>query len=222
MVAQRWTGGGSESLPVASQLSPRFHNSAPRPTPQGQNHSILTLGACLPSALMPEWPNPVAEPVADSRSKVSPAANSRQVCKPGQGGLLRVRHCTEGNVHNPHIAPCEKRPAGQITHQSRSTTGGAMIPKEFSAKWRHVDLSERSSAQTDFNDLCLLVGHFDPIRRSPSRSKPYGSRRSSPMSTCPQPRAESLGETGRRRRTPEVTSRPKTTAIRIVISRRTP
>jgi hypothetical protein len=42
-----------------------------------------------------------------------------------------------------------------------------MTPTEFIAKWRHVELTERSSAQTHFNDLCRLVGHPDPVAADP-------------------------------------------------------
>ncbi len=42
-----------------------------------------------------------------------------------------------------------------------------MTPAEFVAKWRDVDLTERSSAQTHFIDLCRLIGHLDPISADP-------------------------------------------------------
>src|SRR4051812_43682020 len=45
-----------------------------------------------------------------------------------------------------------------------------MIPAEFIAKWRHVALTERSSAQTHFIDLCSLVGHPDPVAADPQGS----------------------------------------------------
>lgn len=42
-----------------------------------------------------------------------------------------------------------------------------MTPIEFAAKWRHVALTERSASQTHFIDLCLLVGHPDPVTADP-------------------------------------------------------
>jgi type II restriction/modification system DNA methylase subunit YeeA len=38
-----------------------------------------------------------------------------------------------------------------------------MTPQEFVAKWRAVDLKERSASQSHFNDLCRLLGVADPI-----------------------------------------------------------
>lgn len=38
-----------------------------------------------------------------------------------------------------------------------------MTPHEFLAKWRHVELKERSASQSHFNDLCALLGVADPI-----------------------------------------------------------
>jgi hypothetical protein len=42
-----------------------------------------------------------------------------------------------------------------------------MTPAEFIVKWRHAELTERSSAQTHFNDLCRLVDHPDPVSADP-------------------------------------------------------
>jgi type II restriction/modification system DNA methylase subunit YeeA len=42
-----------------------------------------------------------------------------------------------------------------------------MTPQQFIKKWKPVQLTERSSAQTHFNDLCALVGHEDPITADP-------------------------------------------------------
>ena len=42
-----------------------------------------------------------------------------------------------------------------------------MTPAEFVAKWGQAELTERSSGQTHFNDLCRLVGHPDPIAADP-------------------------------------------------------
>src|SRR5450759_3356831 len=42
-----------------------------------------------------------------------------------------------------------------------------MTVAEFIAKWRDVDLTERSSSQTHFIDLCRLVGHLDPVSADP-------------------------------------------------------
>jgi hypothetical protein len=38
-----------------------------------------------------------------------------------------------------------------------------MTPHEFVAKWRGVELKERSASQSHFNDLCALLGLVDPI-----------------------------------------------------------
>jgi hypothetical protein len=37
-----------------------------------------------------------------------------------------------------------------------------MTPQEFIAKWKKVDLSERSAAQQHFLDLCDLLGQPKP------------------------------------------------------------
>jgi type II restriction/modification system DNA methylase subunit YeeA len=42
-----------------------------------------------------------------------------------------------------------------------------MDPREFLAKWRDVDLKERSASQSHFNDLCALLGVVDPISADP-------------------------------------------------------
>lgn len=42
-----------------------------------------------------------------------------------------------------------------------------MTPHEFLAKWRHVELKERSASQSHFNDLCALLGVLDPISADP-------------------------------------------------------
>ena len=38
-----------------------------------------------------------------------------------------------------------------------------MTPHEFIAKWRMVELKERTASQSHFNDLCRLLGVPDPI-----------------------------------------------------------
>ncbi|MFN3723587.1 MAG: class I SAM-dependent DNA methyltransferase [Paracoccaceae bacterium] len=38
-----------------------------------------------------------------------------------------------------------------------------MTPQEFIAKWRAVELKERSASQSHFNDICRLLGVDDPI-----------------------------------------------------------
>ena len=43
-----------------------------------------------------------------------------------------------------------------------------MTPQEFLAKWRHVELKERSASQSHFNDLCALLGVLDPISADPA------------------------------------------------------
>lgn len=42
-----------------------------------------------------------------------------------------------------------------------------MTPQDFIAKWRPVELKERSAAQSHFNDLCRLLGLDDPIAADP-------------------------------------------------------
>jgi type II restriction/modification system DNA methylase subunit YeeA len=42
-----------------------------------------------------------------------------------------------------------------------------MTPQDFIAKWRGVELKERSASQTHFNDLCALLGLPDPIAEDP-------------------------------------------------------
>lgn len=43
-----------------------------------------------------------------------------------------------------------------------------MSPHEFIAKWRNVELKERTASQSHFNDLCALVGVIDPITADPA------------------------------------------------------
>lgn len=42
-----------------------------------------------------------------------------------------------------------------------------MTPHEFIAKWRSVELKERSASQSHFNDLCRLLGIDDPVTADP-------------------------------------------------------
>lgn len=42
-----------------------------------------------------------------------------------------------------------------------------MNAAEFVAKWRHVTLTERASAQSHFIDLCHLLGHQTPVEADP-------------------------------------------------------
>lgn len=42
-----------------------------------------------------------------------------------------------------------------------------MTPQDFIAKWRAVELKERSAAQSHFNDLCRLLGLEDPTTADP-------------------------------------------------------
>ena len=42
-----------------------------------------------------------------------------------------------------------------------------MTPTEFIAKWRNVDLKERTASQTHFNDICRLLDIEDPISADP-------------------------------------------------------
>src|SRR2546423_1228454 len=39
----------------------------------------------------------------------------------------------------------------------------SQTPQQFVEKWKKVDLTERSSAQTHFNELCELLGQPRPI-----------------------------------------------------------
>ena len=48
-------------------------------------------------------------------------------------------------------------------------TADAMTPGEFIAKWRVVELKERSAAQSHFNDLCRLLGEPTPTDADPRR-----------------------------------------------------
>jgi len=43
-----------------------------------------------------------------------------------------------------------------------------MTPQDFIDKWRQVELKERTTAQTHFNDLCRLLGVPDPISADPT------------------------------------------------------
>ena len=43
-----------------------------------------------------------------------------------------------------------------------------MTPGEFIAKWRVVELKERSASQSHFNNLCALVGEPTPTDADPS------------------------------------------------------
>lgn len=42
-----------------------------------------------------------------------------------------------------------------------------MTPHEFIAKWRSVELKERSASQSHFNDLCAVLHHPTPIEADP-------------------------------------------------------
>lgn len=42
-----------------------------------------------------------------------------------------------------------------------------MTPQEFIAKWRTVELKERSASQSHFSDLCRLLGQEDPTTADP-------------------------------------------------------
>jgi type II restriction/modification system DNA methylase subunit YeeA len=42
-----------------------------------------------------------------------------------------------------------------------------VTPQDFIAKWRAVELKERSAAQSHFNDLCRLLGLDDPVAADP-------------------------------------------------------
>ena len=44
-----------------------------------------------------------------------------------------------------------------------SSPVAGMTPHDFIAKWRGVELKERSASQSHFNDLCALLGLADPI-----------------------------------------------------------
>ena len=42
-----------------------------------------------------------------------------------------------------------------------------MTPQEFIAKWRHVELKERTASQSHFLDLCRLLDIPDPVTADP-------------------------------------------------------
>ena len=42
-----------------------------------------------------------------------------------------------------------------------------MTPQDFIAKWRAVELKERTASQSHFIDLCRLLGVKDPIADDP-------------------------------------------------------
>ena len=42
-----------------------------------------------------------------------------------------------------------------------------MTPQEFIAKWKSIELKERSASQSHFNDLCRLLGIDDPTTADP-------------------------------------------------------
>ena len=42
-----------------------------------------------------------------------------------------------------------------------------LTPTQFVAKWAQIQLKERSTAQSHFNDLCRLVGHPEPLDYDP-------------------------------------------------------
>ncbi len=43
-----------------------------------------------------------------------------------------------------------------------------MTPAQFIAKWKAVELKERSSSQSHFNDLCLVLDVLNPIEADPT------------------------------------------------------
>src|SRR5512141_135717 len=44
----------------------------------------------------------------------------------------------------------------------------SLTPQAFVAKWRHVELKERSACQEHFIDLCHLVDHPTPVEADPT------------------------------------------------------
>ena len=50
----------------------------------------------------------------------------------------------------------------------RDRTGAAVNVAEFVAKWRKVELKERSAAQEHFLDLCRVLGHPTPAEADPT------------------------------------------------------
>jgi hypothetical protein len=54
------------------------------------------------------------------------------------------------------------------TGAGRHATLAGMTPAQFIAKWRAVELKERSASQSHFLDLCLLLGVPDPISADPT------------------------------------------------------
>jgi type II restriction/modification system DNA methylase subunit YeeA len=43
-----------------------------------------------------------------------------------------------------------------------------VTPTEFIAKWKPVTLTERAAAHSHFLDLCILLGHDDPVKADPT------------------------------------------------------
>lgn len=44
----------------------------------------------------------------------------------------------------------------------------SLSPQDFVAKWKDVDLTERSASQSHFNDLCDLLGEAKPVQADPT------------------------------------------------------
>ena len=44
----------------------------------------------------------------------------------------------------------------------------SLTPQEFVAKWRKVELKERSASQSHFIDLCFMIGHPTPVEDDPT------------------------------------------------------
>ncbi len=43
-----------------------------------------------------------------------------------------------------------------------------LSPQQFVKKWSQIQLKERSTAQSHFNDICALVGHKTPLEIDPN------------------------------------------------------
>src|SRR5205814_4371126 len=55
----------------------------------------------------------------------------------------------------------------QLPNQPAPDRDSTMTPQEFIAKWKPVNLSERSAAQQHFLDLCELLGQPKPTAADP-------------------------------------------------------
>lgn len=71
---------------------------------------------------------------------------------------------------NRILCPCRKHSIyPDVLLYSRTIEGRCPLnPAEFIAKWRRVELKERSAAQEHFLDLCRMLGHPTPAEADPT------------------------------------------------------